>query len=104
MAKIKQIPIRNKRQGEKDLFLVAKPYDRCKHYNGPFEVDEEGGKCICKACGEEVTAIFVLKRLMRDESRWMESHAKYHDQMKRLSERSRTKCDHCGKMTRISRK
>jgi hypothetical protein len=31
------------------------------------------------------------------------AQARYHEEMKRLEERSLTQCEHCGKMTRISR-
>lgn len=86
-----------------DRFLVDVPYTKCRHYNGPFEVDEDGGKCKCLKCGDEVTPMFVLKQLMHVESRWMASRESYLGDMKRLAARSSTKCQHCGLMTRISR-
>ncbi len=39
---------------------------------------------------------------MQLESQWMRTRAAHQDEMRRLRERSRTKCDHCGKITRIS--
>ena len=99
---ITKLPVKNKREGERDLFLVKPPYDACGHYQGPFEVDEDAGKCVCKACGGEVTPMFVLMAMLHKESRWMTTHERHKDEMKRLAERSRTTCDHCGKMTRIS--
>jgi len=101
---IKKLPIRNKRSDDGKLFLVPPPVDKCSHFNGPFEVDEDAGKCICKNCGGEVSPMFVLMNLMKMESRWMRSRTSYKDEMKRLAERSRTKCDNCGEMTRISRR
>ena len=100
--KIKTLPVKNKRQDDGKVFLVLPPYEKCKHYDGPFELDEDAGICRCKECGDEVTALFVLKRLMQKESQWNKSRSYYKDEMKRLAARSRTKCDHCGKMTRIS--
>lgn len=100
---ISKLPVKNKREGTKELFLVRRPYERCKHYDGPFELDEDAGKVHCLECQEEVSPIFVLKRLMQLESRWMRSHNQYHDEQSRLAKRSRTTCDHCGKMTKISR-
>ena len=47
--------------------------------------------------------MFVLESLMHQESRWMRTREAYQEEMKRLDERSRTKCQHCGQMTRISR-
>lgn len=103
MSDIKTLPVKNKRN-DNGLFLVPSPVNKCKHYTGPFEVDQDSGTCICKECGEKVTPIFVLKRLMDSESRWNRARSNYIDQMKRLKERSRTKCQHCGRMTAISRK
>jgi hypothetical protein len=86
-----------------DRFLVPVPPSTCIHFNGPFEVDVKGGKCMCKKCGGEVSPIFVLEQLMHLESQWMRTRAAYQDEMQRLSERSRTKCQKCGEITRISR-
>ena len=87
-----------------DVFLVPPPSNACAHLDGPFEVDEKGGKCKCLTCGGEVSPIFVLTRLMKQESRWMRTRLAYMDEMKRLHERERTKCQHCGKQTRISQR
>lgn len=67
------------------------------------EVDLKGGKCKCLKCGGEVGPMFVLEQLMHKESQWMQTRAAYQDEMRRLDERSSTKCQHCDKMTRISR-
>ena len=101
---VTKLPIRNKRKDDGRLFLVPPPYEKCKHYRGPFEVDEDAGTCKCLECGEDVSPMFVLKRLMSQESRWNRARENYKDEMKRLAERSKTKCEHCGKMTRISRR
>ncbi|MBB1599501.1 hypothetical protein [Variovorax sp. UMC13] len=84
--------------------LQAVPYSHCRHSFTSFTVDADAGKCFCKACGEEVSPMFVLERLMRQESQWMRTRAAYQDEMQRLSERSKTKCRKCGEMTEISRK
>ena len=98
---VKDLPIRNKRN-DKGLFLVPPPYSTCKHYGDRFELDEDAGKAKCLDCNQEVSLMFVLKRLMRQESKWMRSRERYMDEMKRLSDRRRTKCQHCGNMTQIS--
>lgn len=89
------------RNGE--LFLVAPPFGKCQHYNASFEVDVKAGKCKCRACDDEVSPMFVLERLMNEESRWNQTRSAYMDEMKRLGERSKTKCRNCGVMTRISK-
>lgn len=100
---IKKLPVKNKKQDEGKLFLVP-PLDKCKHLDGPFEVDEDSGVCRCKTCGEKVSPMFVLKRLMKQESLWNRNRERYKDEMKRLSDISKTKCQHCGFMTKISRR
>jgi hypothetical protein len=100
---ILQLPVMNKQEGAADRFLVEVPFSKCKHRQGPFEVDVDGAKCTCTACGETVSPFFVLNALMNQESRWMRTRASYQEEMKRLAERSRTKCRNCGEMTPISR-
>lgn len=78
-------------------------HSACIHFSTSFEIDVDGQKCKCLSCQAEVSPWFVLKRLMAEESRWRTARGAYLDQMKRLAERSRTKCDHCSQMTRISR-
>lgn len=86
-----------------DRMLVPVDPMKCFHWNASFEVDVDAGKCRCKRCGEEVTPMFVLKQLMSLESMWMRTRAGYQDEMQRLAQRSSTKCQHCGAMTRISK-
>ena len=82
--------------------LVPVDASKCTHLRSTYEVDVRGGKCRCKSCGAEVSAMFVLEQCMNTESIWHRHHAVYNDEMRRLRERSATKCQHCGKMTRIS--
>ena len=100
---VTKLPVRNKQKQNSGLFLVPRPFGKCHHYTGPFEIDAEGGSCTCLECGEDVSPFLVLSRLMNKESRWNQSRERYNDEMKRLHERSRTTCEHCGKMTKISR-
>ncbi|WP_423454289.1 hypothetical protein [Ottowia sp. VDI28] len=97
------LPVKPRPSPEEGAMLQPVPYGKCEHVFTSFEVDVKAGKCRCKACGEEVGPMFVLDQLMKAESRWMRTLADYQDSMKRLAERSRCKCDHCGKMTRIHR-
>lgn len=102
-ADVVVLPVKHVAPPDGGLMLVPPSIGKCRHFNGPFEVDENAGDCKCLKCGEKVTAIFVLTQLMRLESQWMRTRAAYQEEMKRLNERSRTKCQHCGQMTKISR-
>lgn len=104
-ADVLKLPVKKSEPPDGSRMLAPVPYmGRCSHWNTTFEVDPDAGDCKCLGCGERVTAIFVLKQLMDEESRWMRARAAYQDEMKRLKERERTKCQHCGEMTRISRR
>ena len=100
---ILQLPIKPSDRRDSKLFLVPPARDPCSHYLTQFEVDTVGGKCKCLGCGTEVSPMFVLERLMQQESQWQRNRAAYLGELARLAERSKTKCTHCGKITRISR-
>ena len=102
-ANIAQLPVKYKKPTVGERFLVPVEPGKCSHFNGPFEIDTKGDKCTCKRCGEQVSAMYVLEQLMNSESRWMQTATRYQEEMKRLAERSRTKCRKCGEMTEISR-
>lgn len=100
-ANIAQLPVAYKKPLEGERFLTPVPVGKCMHW-GPFEIDVKGGQCKCLKCGEVVAPMYVLQRLMSQESQWMQTLARYQDEMKRLAERSKTKCRSCGVMTPIS--
>lgn len=97
-----KLPVKKKVPLDSNLMLVQPPFGKCNHFKVTFEVDIDSGDCKCLQCGERVTAIYVLDQLMKEESRWNRTRKTYQDEMKRLKERARTKCQHCGEMTRIS--
>lgn len=99
---VHMLPVKPREPADDTRMLAPVPDQLCNHWNTSFEIDEVAAKCTCKACGTEVSAMFVLKRLMEIESRWMRTRAAYQEEMQRLGERSKTKCQHCGAMTRIS--
>lgn len=101
-ADVLALPTQKREPPDGRLMLVQPPMSGCCHFNTSFEVDDDAGKCKCLGCGEEVSPMFVLKQLMHLESRWMRTRDAYQEEMKRLKERERTKCQHCGKITRIS--
>lgn len=78
------------------------------HRSGCLEhtyiIDPETDTVECSKCEKKFNPMFVLEDLATKESRWMRNGARYQEEMKRLSERTRTKCDHCGEMTRVSKR
>lgn len=75
-----------------------------KCFHRRFLIDDKLQQVECGDCGEKLNPMFALEQLCRNEDRYHELHARYHDELRRLAERSRTKCEHCGQMTRISGK
>lgn len=104
LGKVTALPVKSRAPRDDQALRPVDPVGRCLHWNTTFEVDVDGGTCKCLGCGQHVTPMFVLEQLMKEESRWHRARASYQDEMKRLSERSRTKCQHCGGMTRVSRR
>lgn len=99
---VKRLPVEHRPPTDQGQFLREVPYTACRHYRGPFEVDVNAGSCKCLACQGTVTPMFVLEQLMRQESEWNRTRRAYQDEMLRLQMRSKTKCERCGAMTRIS--
>ena len=58
----------------------------------------------CGNCGTRLDPMFVLRNLAKKESDWNRTREVYQEEMARLKDRQRTTCQHCGKMTRISRR
>jgi hypothetical protein len=56
----------------------------------------------CGNCHTKLDPIWVLRNLAVEESTWARARERYQDEMKRLRDRSYTRCEHCGKMTKIS--
>lgn len=103
-GKIVELNVRFKNTDpDRELVLPYEVGKRSCHHRS-FIVDESKAEVECADCGEKVNPMWALTRLCTRESRWHQAHDRYQDEMKRINERSRTKCDHCGKMTRISRR
>jgi hypothetical protein len=83
------------------VLTVVSPYGNpCKHER--FTIDEKLNQVECRDCKVVLNPMYALVALARQETRYHDLHARYQDEMKRLGERSKTKCQHCGQMTRIS--
>lgn len=93
------LPVKPRTTSTERVLTEVHSYD-CRHTR--FVVDEKLEQVECADCKERLNPIFALLQLCRQESRYHELHARYQDEMKRLGERSRTKCRKCGQMTEIS--
>jgi hypothetical protein len=89
-----------------DLKIVSiqearKRYDdkHCTHYY--VEVDEARNNVVCQKCGIELNPIWVLVRFAREETTWKRARDAAKEERERLEAKQRTKCRHCGEMTKI---
>jgi hypothetical protein len=87
--------------------------DSCNHrtfyqdghtYPVTYSLREGETEVECGHCKTRLDPMFVLRLLAHEETQWLRNRQRYIDEMKRLHERSRTKCWHCGQMTEISRR
>lgn len=101
--KITKLPVAFKDPGGSERFLKVVRRKGCQH-DGPYLIDTRVDHVECGKCGDLLSAVWVLGRLANYETRWHETSKRYRDEMKRLDERTRTQCKHCGKMTKISRR
>lgn len=94
------LPVKHRTTSTERVLTEVHSY-ACRHVR--FVVDEKLEQVECADCKERLSPIYALLQLCRQETRYHELHARYQDEMQRLTERSRTKCRHCGQMTPISR-
>jgi len=114
---ITKLPIKFKAPPSDDgpMLKIVDRYDRgsCNHsyqfingrtVNAKYLIREGEMEVECSLCDTKLDPMFVLRRLAHEETQWERSRKTYHEEMARLKERKATKCEHCSKMTRISRR
>lgn len=114
---IKALPVKFKNPPSDDpplLSVVSRGADRdCDHVHYfadnrmvpvTYHIREGETEVECGHCHVRLDPMFVLRRMATKETQWSRAREHYIEEMARLSERSRTKCYHCGKMTEISRR
>lgn len=78
---------------------VVHSYGKCQHQR--VEVDEKLAEVRCTDCNEKLNPVNVLIMLSREDDRLRDRWAVMRAEIRLLGERTRTKCDHCGKFTRV---
>lgn len=103
--KITPIPVKFKGPlpPERTLFMPWEVQSKPCHHQA-FVIDHEKSEVECKDCKAKLNPMWVLQQLAARDHRFQAAHLRYHEEMKRLDERTRTKCQHCGKLTRVSRR
>lgn len=117
---IKKLPVKFKKppsEGDPPFLTIVHRWgdkDSCDHrsyyvegrgfVNVTYQIREGETEVECSRCHTRVDPMFVLKIMATEETTWSLQRARYIDEMKRLRERSRTKCMKCGYLTEISRR
>lgn len=95
------------------LEVVQYEPDGCNHkykvigskvVNARYLIREGETEVECNLCGTKLDPMFVLRKLAHEETNWHRTRKAYQAEMVRLNERKATKCEHCNRMTRISRR
>jgi hypothetical protein len=115
--KITKLPINFKAPPSDDgpMLKIVDRYDQnsCNHnwsyvngrqVNARYLIKEGETEVECSLCETKLDPMFVLRRLAHEETQWERSRQSYKEEMARLSERKATKCEHCNRLTRISRR
>lgn len=82
-------------KSKRDDFSVKK----CKHRD--VTIDQSLYYVKCNICGETIDPVYFLHSIAMEENvlKWKISELK--EELEKLKNKTRCKCDHCGKMTRI---
>lgn len=103
---VTQFPI----QPKKPAGVTLKILDRwgaegCKHEpkGNTYLVDQAEGTVECGRCKKKLDPMWVMLQLSNQESHWYLNWERYAKERRKYEERSRTTCEHCGKMTKIKR-
>lgn len=71
----------------------------CLHTN--LVVDDTLMQIECGTCGEKLNPFFAIRQIMRTYDKWKFQKAKAELALAAAEKKSKTKCQHCGKMTRV---
>ncbi len=85
-------------QGEGTALRPAKakkPY--CLHRKVLVDVEYE--KAECEDCGEQLSPMWVLVKMMRNETRWKKQREYYIKAKEEFEQKRRFKCHHCKKFS-----
>lgn len=95
---IVQLPKRRKEEAEGPLTVVH-GYGGCQHRH--TEIDEKKAEVTCRDCCEKVNPIWLLMMLATEDRVLRDRWAGMKAELRLMGDRVRTKCQHCGQMTRV---
>lgn len=73
-------------------------HDVCRHRN--LLVDADKAEVECADCGVKLNPIAMLARFASEQTRWQRAREGMLEERRKLEEKQRCRCEHCGKLTR----
>lgn len=111
--KVVKLGVRFKAPAGEDapILKIVTDWGTCQHRHWPgtlrpvtYNIREGETEAECGCCGVRLDPMFVLRTLAGRESEYERRRKVAAEETKRLNDRSRTKCEHCDRMTRISKR
>ena len=79
--------------------------ESCKNgssgHRGPFLIDDSLENILCEECGKYLSPIYVIHVYVDYVRGLRATRQKLLEEEKRINERKKCKCDHCGKFTNL---
>lgn len=82
------------------ISFLERKQKKCWHRGGII-YDEDEAFAECKTCGEKLTLSFALSQVIKADSQIRRAAARLKLEREEAEKKTRTKCQHCKKITRI---
>lgn len=99
--KITRLPVVHRTRDVALELVHYDPKEPCSHKHCHYRIREGEAEVECGGCGTRLEAMFVLRQLAIEDSLWKQRQQAAAKTAQEVSQRIRTKCQHCGRMTRI---
>lgn len=99
--KIRQLPVVPRSRDVAIELVYHDPKQPCSHTRCSYRIRDGEAEVECGGCGTRLDPMFVLKQLAMEDSLWRQRREAAAQIAKEREQRVRTKCQHCGQMTRI---
>lgn len=99
--KVKRLPVAHRAHDVALELVHYDPKQPCSHTQCPYRIREGEAEVECGGCGTRLEPMFVLRQLAIKDSLWNQRQQAAIKTAKEVSARVRTKCQHCGQMTKI---
>jgi uncharacterized Zn finger protein len=101
MSDIIKLDEKRKEKGAQTV-LKRRKSKKCLH-TGSFLIDPASATVECEQCGDQLNPMWVLEHLASQERMWEAKIERARRIIAEAEKSSMTKCNHCGKMTKIKR-